>query len=290
MKKSLKHLPDYKRRELAEITEIIRNESQPEMIILFGSYARGNWVEDRFTDPEDNNVYEYKSDYDILVVSRGHGLTHNHGLWDKIDRMIREKGIRIKANIIVHNIKELNRKIAKGEYFFCDIKKEGILLFDTKNFKLNPMKKLSNTERKSLAKEDFEHWYKRACDFFRQAEHAIADRALKIAAFDLHQATECFYSTILLVFTQYKPRTHDIETFSHTVCTFDPRLCTIFPRFTEKEKQLFNLLKKAYIDARYKKSYKITKRELTYLSARVEKLQQLTKEICKKRISKIKTK
>jgi len=46
----------------------------------------------------------------------------------------------------------------------------------------------------------------------------------------------------------------------------------------------FKLLKKAYIDARYKKDYKITKKQLEYLSMRVKELQRLTKNICRKKI------
>jgi hypothetical protein len=37
------------------------------MIILFGSYARGGWVEDVYG--EDGVIYEYRSDFDILVVT-----------------------------------------------------------------------------------------------------------------------------------------------------------------------------------------------------------------------------
>ena len=47
MKKSLAHLPERKRGELARIVSIIRaSVPQAEMIILFGSYARGDAVED----------------------------------------------------------------------------------------------------------------------------------------------------------------------------------------------------------------------------------------------------
>jgi uncharacterized protein len=41
MKKSLSHLPDHKQAELREIIDLILKEAAPEMIILFGSYARG---------------------------------------------------------------------------------------------------------------------------------------------------------------------------------------------------------------------------------------------------------
>jgi predicted transcriptional regulator len=43
---------------------------------------------------------------------------------------------------------------------------------------------------------------------------------------------------------------------------------------------MFKLLKKAYIDARYKKDYRITKKQLEYLAKRVKLLQRLTKKIC----------
>jgi predicted nucleotidyltransferase len=40
------------------------------MIILFGSHARGNWVEDAYIG-EDGNYYKYQSDFGIYVLSRG---------------------------------------------------------------------------------------------------------------------------------------------------------------------------------------------------------------------------
>jgi len=46
----------------------------------------------------------------------------------------------------------------------------------------------------------------------------------------------------------------------------------------------FKLLRKTYIDARYKKDYKITKKQLEYLAERVKKLQKITKTVCKEKI------
>jgi hypothetical protein len=42
--------------------------------------------------------------------------------------------------------------------------------------------------------------------------------------------------------------------------------------------------KKAYIDARYKKDYKITKKQLEYLASRVKVLEKLTRTICREKI------
>ena len=75
MKQSLDHLPEGKRRELELVVGVIRegfakaiaHRTQPRFrtgkllkIILFGSYARGDWVDDP--------IGRYHSDYDLLVV------------------------------------------------------------------------------------------------------------------------------------------------------------------------------------------------------------------------------
>jgi predicted transcriptional regulator len=59
---------------------------------------------------------------------------------------------------------------------------------------------------------------------------------------------------------------------------------TVFPQQTESQKKCFELLDRAYVDARYKKGYRITKRQLEYLAKRVQKLQRLTNKICKQKI------
>ena len=67
MNTSLSHLPEYKQKQLGEITRIIVKAVSPEKVILFGSHATGRWVEHRYT--EGGITYEYISDYDILVIT-----------------------------------------------------------------------------------------------------------------------------------------------------------------------------------------------------------------------------
>jgi uncharacterized protein len=283
MKRSLSHLPKHKREELKEITSIITETAEVEMITLFGSYARGDWVEDIYK--EGHITYEYKSDYDVLVIVKEDNLVRKFGLWRKIESVIRRRStIRTRVTLIVHDIKEVNKALAKGQYFFTDIKKEGVLLYDSKQFELAKAQRLSPEERKQTAQQDFKYWSNNASGFFNSFEDAFKRRHYNIAAFQLHQATERFYMTTLLVFTHYKPKEHDIKTLGKQVNSLDPRFLTVFPRSTPEEDRLFELLRKAYIDARYNPKYKISKKELEYLSERVKKLQRLTKEVCKERI------
>ena len=112
----------------------------------------------------------------------------------------------------------------------------------------------------------------------------LEKRDYKIAAFQLHQATERYYSAVELVFTGYKPKTHDLQTLSHMAAGHDPAFLPVFPQATATEKKRFELLRSAYVDARYKKDYKITRTELEYLAERVQKLKKITSRVCKRRI------
>ncbi len=83
MKENLSHLPQRKRHELARIVSIIREAApQAEMIILFGSYARGQAVEDTYV--EDGITYEYKSDFDILVIVETNRTANSTNIWRRL--------------------------------------------------------------------------------------------------------------------------------------------------------------------------------------------------------------
>lgn len=68
MKNSLDHLPKHKQRELASIVDTIKQAGvRAQLIMLFGSHARGDWVHDVRTDKKGNTI-SYISDYDILIL------------------------------------------------------------------------------------------------------------------------------------------------------------------------------------------------------------------------------
>ena len=287
MKKSLSHLPKRKRDELQRITKLIRVKlPAAEMIILFGSHARGDWVEDLYT--EGHITYEYQSDFDVLVIVDSPGMVKSSRRWHRMENDLGRLLLRTPISLIGEDIEFVNRKLERAHYFFSDIKKEGIMLFDSGKFKLARCRKLDPAERARIAKEDFEQWFESATDFYEQYKFALSRRKNKIAAFELHQATERFYAAIMLVFTGYKPKTHDIEKLDRQAGNHDPAFLPIFPRATQKQKHRFDLLKRAYIDARYKKDYKITATELKWLADRVKHLQDTTKATCKKHIRKLK--
>ena len=102
MKKSLAHLPKYKRDELDLIVKIIRRQfPSAHMLILFGSYARGEWVEETYT--EGHITYEYISDFDILVLTRLKKTAQNQANQSRVDNTILlHKAVKTPVSVIYH--------------------------------------------------------------------------------------------------------------------------------------------------------------------------------------------
>ncbi|MCW1430876.1 nucleotidyltransferase domain-containing protein [Novosphingobium sp. JCM 18896] len=105
-------------------------------IILFGSYARSDWVDDP--------VGGYHSDFDLLVVVSHEKLTDIAEYWYIAeDRMLRDESIGRQVNIIVHDLTDVNNALQRGEYFWADIVRDGITLYELPGHPLAAAKPLS---------------------------------------------------------------------------------------------------------------------------------------------------
>jgi predicted nucleotidyltransferase/HEPN domain-containing protein len=266
-------------------------EKQIAMIILFGSYARGNWVKDSYM--EDHILYSYQSDLDIMVVTGKPKYAGYQGnaLEKKIGDRLNRAGLggrpllHPSVTLVIETMQRVNKELEKSQYFFSDIKKEGILLYDSGEFTLAEPRNLGWEERREIAQDDFDYWFGRGRGFLIGANNYLAIGEYALSAFSLHQATESFYNTILLVLSGYKGKEHGIEKLGSLASNYSDELLKIFPRDTKEQNDCFVLLQKAYIGARYDKKYKITEEELAYLTKRVEKLKSVTEKICKERIN-----
>ena len=218
MKTSLTHLPQHKQQELTIIVDIVREKYTAEMIILFGSYARNDWVEELH---EDGFHYNYQSDFDIFVVTEKEYLANKIESDSQLRNSLRCV-IKTPVTFIAHDIDFLNRRLRKGQYFFSDIKKEGISLYDSGRFELAEEKELSPKEYKRFAEEEFEHYFTKAENFKLTFQFCFDKAKYSEAAFLLHQTTESLYSAILLTLTRYKPNTHDLEKLSKRVAGVKP--------------------------------------------------------------------
>ena len=301
MRSSLAHLPARKQRELERILTILHEEfgeavkasSSPTRragrilkIILFGSHARDDWVE----DPKGG----YFSDYDLLVIVNQAELAEMSVYWYTAeDRILNARAIKTPVSFIVHSLDQVNDALAQGEYFFADIVTDGILLYEntrngTPRHTLVQPKPPTPQAAYERTKKYFDHWHPSAAGFLETSQFAQSRGRLNEAAFHMHQAVERLYTCTLLVHTLYGPKTHNIKFLRTLAEDQDKRLIEAWPRATKRDRATFELLKKAYIEARYSEHYQITKAQLDWLADCTIRLQTLVKTTCSERLKALK--
>ena len=288
MKTSINYLPEKKRDELKRIVKCVLDVLPDcEMIILYGSYARNTYV-----DYDQRIEYGvptcFMSDYDILVVTktRFHNYTIDHLLNKAADNYYKGKYGYDSTTVLFINesIDDLNKAILKSRYFYTDIKKEGVMLYNSGRYKLARRRKLNFQEIKELAEEYYQEKFERANKFLKYAIIANNEADYKEASFFLHQACENFYNSIILTFTLYSPKEHSLLKLSAKAKTHSLEPSKAFPRDTEEEKRLFELLQDAYVQARYSSRFVVAGKDIETLLSKVELLRDITKQCCEERI------
>src|SRR3546814_5870192 len=147
-------------------------------LILYGSYARGGWVD------EPHTAKGYRSDFDLLIIVNDKRLTERVDFWLKLeDRLIRElaidKTLHTSVNFIVHTLQEVNDGLAHGRYFFMDVKAEGIAVYQCDDTELHTPKPKTPTQALAMATEYFEDWFPSAQKRYGGAQYYISQEHLK---------------------------------------------------------------------------------------------------------------
>ena len=298
MRTDLNHLPAGKQRELERVVQILFEEFEQATVIatsdwkkrarilkviLYGSYARGGWVD------EPHTAKGYQSDFDLLVIVNHPKLTDRVEFWSLAeDRLNRElvvtKALRTPVNFIVHTLQEVNDGLAQGRYFFMDVARDGIALYQSDDSELHEPSPKTPDQALAMAREYFEEWLPTAAGFMRNAGYAIADQDFKLAAFLLHQAAERYYHCVLLVCTFYTPHVHNLGFLRTQAERIDMRLVEMWPRETRIDRARFEKLKEAYVKARYSRHFRVTVEELAWLAERIKALGDVVEVICSERI------
>jgi HEPN domain-containing protein/predicted nucleotidyltransferase len=279
MKTGLDHLPYHKREQLRAISAFIQQSLDVEMIILFGSHARGDWVEDLPNG--------YFSDYDLLVIVATEDAAEDDALWHRISKKVRPMAGRTPVSLFVHDSKFVAEQVRIGQFFFSDIVNEGIVLHDSGRFVMPRARTLNALERLQIAEQSFRYWFNSANDFVRGASYFMSGGVRSHAAFMLHQAAERYFDAALLAYTGYKPKTHDLEELADKTAPLHLALAGALPRTDAEDEHLFSLLRRAYVEARYSKDYQVTDDELVKMRERVLDLAHRSLEASGERLAKI---
>ena len=303
MRADLDHLPAKQQRELERVrttlltefdaaiksggggTQSWRRDGRVLKIILFGSYARTDWV-----DEPDNG---YLSDFDLLVIVSHEKLTDIADYWYVAeDKILRDPAVGRTVNIIVHTMAEVNQALTRGEYFWTDILRDGVVLYQLPGNAFAEPKPMTAVEARDAAQRYFDARIRDVDLWIDDARRYVANsgegqHVRKRAAFLLHQATETAYACFLLTHTFYFPRSHNIKFLRSLAEDTDKRLTAAWPREQRADRRRFELLKRAYVEARYSDQYDVDAADLTRQLEAVAALRELIAVASQERIAEL---
>jgi uncharacterized protein len=303
MKTSLDHLPAAKQRELEHVRTVLMREFEAAIaggsqdwrrsgkilkLILFGSFSRTDWVD----EPQNG----YQSDWDLLIVVSHEKLTDIADYWFVAeDKLLHDPEVGRPVNIIVHTTAKVNQALSRGRYFWVDLIRDGVMLYQLPGYPLATPMPPTAAEAYETAKGYFEakqvdirRWLETA-DF--QTLQSTDDEGFrKLAAFSLHQAAETTYACFLLVQTFYFPRSHNLKFLRSLAEDKDRRLVEAWPRETKLDRRLFELLKRAYVEARYSENYKISTDDLLAITLAVRTLRTIVESTSRERLDDLRQK
>jgi predicted nucleotidyltransferase len=101
------------RKIITEIVDKILKGYKPKKVILFGSYAYGEPIED--------------SDIDLLIIKNTDKRPIDR--WIEVKRLLRDNGRTIPVSPLVYTEKEIEERIAIKDFFVEEIFEKGDVLY-----------------------------------------------------------------------------------------------------------------------------------------------------------------
>jgi HEPN domain-containing protein len=222
----------------------------------------------------------YRSDFDILVIVSNKELA-DPKYWDKTtDRLMWDKEIETPVSLIVHGAREISNFLQEGQYFFSDIRRDGIALFELDDRELAEPKVLMPREAFEVARKNAANRFKVIDSFVNFSLFGLQNRDLSGTAFQLHQAVEHMYGALLLTLTNHTPASHNLKFLRGLSEDRDVRLIDAWPRDQARYVSWFNLLNEAYVKARYSEHYEMSEEGLSWIMSRASVLYDIVKVVC----------
>lgn len=260
-------------------------------LVLFGSFAKGTWFEDSRSGRA--------SDIDLLAIVSHEALTEMSAFWQEVeDRLFHDPAIQRDVSIIVHTLQDVNRQLKDGQYFFSEIIGQGIILHEDtepdrngnpKNLLAKPA--IADPQKAYIQALDYSRFWKRSAKQFLAVGRQGTETGpewFRNSAFQLHQSAESAYRMFLLTVTLYAPGTHHLGKLRSIARTIDERLEEAWGPSQKPYKRYFELLRRAYVEARYSPAYETTKEILAWQADRIEELIKIADTLCIERLERLK--
>lgn len=242
-------------------------------VILYGPHAEKEW----------EGVAPGEA-FRLLAIVNYPRLARSEHDWrlvrDRLRRAWEHGEITRPVRLSVESLERVNGALVEGVPHFVTIAEQGIALYQMEGLRLKEPRQLPARERVIRGVAEFIRWHKRGTGFLAGAAFYRNRGDAPMAALMLHQACEHFYLCVLRSISLHAPRTHALDELREAAEALDPHLCSAWPRDTRFERRAFGCIRRAYVEARYGRSYRISGEELAWTFARAEILQERAAFAC----------
>ncbi|BAV05082.1 HEPN domain-containing protein [Filimonas lacunae] len=267
----LLHLSKEQILQLSTLIQKIVKLIQPELILCLGYRTTIMqdwscfWEEVGYLDTE------FPTTYDLLILISESEKRPEYELVQLIEQQA--TALACDITCMVQQFTTFQEGVEKGYRFDTAVYRKAASVYSSGRL-LSPVLPLELTIQEIKNKIEA-HWGQcstTAKRFLKAATDCQRDNWPEQAVFNLHQSAQHSCMAMLRVLTGYRSTSHNLSRLLALIenCSYQPS--TIFPCFTKEEKELFNLLNRAYSEARYKEDYTIPAEKVAILMGRVKEL------------------
>ncbi len=237
--------------------------AHPEAIYLLGGSRRSRRSESIFNPEAPSSRYVADCFYLVLVPEGGSKTAQQ---WqDQLEHAV--SGLPFTALVLYAS--RFTNWIQEGHPFACKVQELAPLLYKSPGYEgCNLLPGLPTVSTETQEKEHAAAMH-RAREFMAGAALYQLRTEYKLAAFMLHQAMEQSLRSLLQAGTGYYANLHNLERLLRYASLVSWQLPDVFNTAFPENRQLFRLLQKAYVGARYEKDFCIKNSELHLLQTKV---------------------
>lgn len=254
-----------------ELVRIIREAAPADKIYFLGSTLNTRNTESIFNKEAiiSRSIGHY---YLLVLIGKEHDC---NAAQDKIENNCRHF---VPATAIVLHTERFTEWLSEEHVFAYKVVTLSALLYSKDETQFSAGAIPDDTLVRAHNEAVYKQGMNTITEFLAGAEIYHLRHQNKMAAFMLHQAAEHALHTILKMGTGLYVNTHNLDKLIRYCSMVSGKLPDIFSRNNEEEKRLFNLLQKAYVDARYKEEYAISGKDIQTICARVKQVKEILVE------------
>ncbi|SKC45844.1 HEPN domain-containing protein [Ohtaekwangia koreensis] len=215
--------------------------------------------------------------YDLLIVQSNSNHYKDHEI---IDLVKNEFPDGLSVNVLSHSERSVLTAIQQLHPFFCRVFREGHVLYLAVNspIKMDKIKTVDADVDQSKLAQECKRSFDLSGNFLAMASDALGSHLHDVAVFLLHQSMEQMCIASIKAHLKYRPTTHNLSKLIDLIGCYLPQVKSIFPCNTNDEQLMFDFLRRAYSDVRYKLNYRLPPHIAFSLLERVNEFQNLVED------------